>query len=110
MATIGDAYMVVGGLPSPLSSGNPTIYNYNERDKIPVQNGKTGILDKSVEKLNPELMLGVMARTMYNTVEDHAMEMCLMSVAILNTVEDFVIPHLKELQLQIRIGLHSGIH
>lgn len=59
METIGDAYMVVSGLP--------------ERNGI-----------------------------------DHAREIGLMSLAILDAVKSFSIKHKPEYQLKIRIGIHSG--
>ena len=57
--TIGDAYMVVSGLPS--------------------RNGTR-----------------------------HASEIATMSLALLETVRYFTIPHIPEEQLCLRIGLHSG--
>lgn len=59
--TIGDAYMVVSGLPE--------------------RNGN-----------------------------DHAREIGLMALAILDAVKCFTIKHKPELQLKIRIGIHSGKH
>jgi class 3 adenylate cyclase len=56
--TIGDAYMVVSGLPKP---------NKN-----------------------------------------HASDIARMSLALLDSVENFKIPHLPEKKLELRIGLHSG--
>lgn len=57
--TIGDAYMVVSGLPE--------------------RNG-----------------------------DDHAREIALMALAILDAVNSFTIRHKPEAQLKIRIGIHSG--
>lgn len=57
--TIGDAYMVVSGLPE--------------------RNGN-----------------------------DHAREIGLMALAILDAVKCFTIKHKPDLQLKIRIGIHSG--
>lgn len=59
METIGDAYMVVSGLPE--------------------RNG-----------------------------HDHAREIGLMALAILDAVKSFTIKHKPEYQLKIRIGIHSG--
>lgn len=59
--TIGDAYMVVSGLPEP---------NDN----------------------------------------DHAREIGLMALSILDAVKSFSIKHKPEYQLKIRIGIHSGKH
>ena len=57
--TIGDAYMVVSGLP--LRNGN-----------------------------------------------EHVVEIAKMSVAILDSVDNFFIRHLPDIKLQARIGIHSG--
>lgn len=57
--TIGDAYMVVSGLPK--------------------RNG-----------------------------DDHAKEIALMSLAILDAVKSFTIKHKPDTQLKVRIGIHSG--
>lgn len=57
--TIGDAYMVVSGLPE--------------------RNG-----------------------------DNHAREICLMALAILDAVKTFTVRHRPEYQLKIRIGIHSG--
>jgi len=57
--TIGDAYMVVSGLP--------TVY------------------------------------------ERHAQEMSLLALELLDSVKQHVIPHMSQEQLQLRIGLHSGL-
>lgn len=59
METIGDAYMVVSGLPE--------------------RNG-----------------------------DEHAKEVCLMALAILDAVKSFTITHRPESQLCVRIGVHSG--
>ncbi len=58
--TIGDAYMVVSGLP--------------------IRNG-----------------------------EKHASEICLMSLHLLSEMTNFTVPHLPDRQLQLRIGVHSGV-
>ena len=58
--TIGDAYMVVSGLPN--------------------RNGMR-----------------------------HASEIAIMSLALLDVVKVFTIPHIPEEQLCLRIGLHSGM-
>ena len=39
---------------------------------------------------------------------DHAREIGLMSLAILDAVKSFTIKHKPEYQLKIRIGIHSG--
>ena len=39
---------------------------------------------------------------------DHAREICLMALAILERVKSFNVPHRPEYQLKIRIGIHSG--
>lgn len=39
---------------------------------------------------------------------DHAREIGLMALAILDAVKSFTIKHRPELQLKIRIGVHSG--
>lgn len=59
METIGDAYMVVSGLPQ--------------------RNG-----------------------------DNHAREIALMALAILNKVKVFSCEHIPDFQLQVRIGIHSG--
>lgn len=59
METIGDAYMVVSGLPE--------------------RNGN-----------------------------DHAKEIALMSLAILDAISSFTIQHAPDYQLKVRIGIHSG--
>ena len=59
--TIGDAYMVVSGLPN--------------------RNGTR-----------------------------HASEIATMSLALLETVKFFTIPHIPEEELCLRIGLHSGVY
>ena len=57
--TIGDAYMVVSGLPE--------------------RNG-----------------------------DNHAREICLMALAILDALQAFTIKHMPQSQLKVRIGIHSG--
>jgi hypothetical protein len=57
--TIGDAYMVVSGLPE--------------------RNG-----------------------------DNHAREICLMALAILDALQSFTIKHMPQSQLKVRIGIHSG--
>jgi len=43
------------------------------------------------------------------TVYDrHAQEMSLLALELLDSVKEYVIPHLPEEQLRLRIGLHSG--
>ena len=59
METVGDAYMVVSGLP--LRNGN-----------------------------------------------EHVVEIAKMSVAILDSVDNFFIRHLPDIKLRARIGIHSG--
>jgi hypothetical protein len=38
----------------------------------------------------------------------HVTEIAKMAVAILDKVQDFIIEHLPDIQLQARIGIHSG--
>lgn len=40
--------------------------------------------------------------------DDHAREIGLMALAIVDAVKCFTIKHKPELQLKIRIGIHSG--
>jgi hypothetical protein len=39
---------------------------------------------------------------------DHARQIARMSLALLENVENFKIPHLPEKKLELRIGLHTG--
>ena len=41
--------------------------------------------------------------------ENHAREIARMSLALLDSVEHFKIPHLPEKKLELRIGLHTGV-
>ena len=40
--------------------------------------------------------------------ERHAQENALLALELLDSVKQHVIPHMPELKLQLRIGLHSG--
>lgn len=40
--------------------------------------------------------------------DDHAREICLMALAILDAVKSFTIHHKPDYQLKLRIGVHSG--
>ena len=40
--------------------------------------------------------------------QDHSREIARMSLALLENVEHFRIPHLPNVKLELRIGLHSG--
>ncbi len=40
--------------------------------------------------------------------DNHAREICLMALAILDAVQSFSIQHRPEAQLKVRIGIHSG--
>ena len=41
--------------------------------------------------------------------DNHAREICLMALAILDAVQSFSIQHRPDAQLKVRIGIHSGI-
>ena len=41
-------------------------------------------------------------------LDDHAREICLMALAILDAVKCYTIKHKPEYQLKIRIGIHTG--
>lgn len=51
-----------------------------------------------------------MEKRLFNLIlpDDHAREIGLMSIAILDAVQCFTIKHQPEYQLKIRIGIHSG--
>ena len=40
--------------------------------------------------------------------DNHAREICLMALAILDAVQSFSIQHRPDAQLKVRIGIHSG--
>lgn len=40
--------------------------------------------------------------------DNHAKEICLMALAILDAVQSFSIQHRPDAQLKVRIGIHSG--
>lgn len=40
--------------------------------------------------------------------DDHAREICLMALAIIDAVKSFTIQHKPDYQLKLRIGVHSG--
>ena len=40
--------------------------------------------------------------------DDHAREICLMSLAILDALQPFTVKHMPQSQLKVRIGIHSG--
>jgi atrial natriuretic peptide receptor A len=40
--------------------------------------------------------------------QNHAQEIARMSLALLENVKNFTIPHLPEKHLELRIGLHTG--
>ena len=41
-------------------------------------------------------------------IQNHACEIARMSLALLDSVENFKIPHLPEKTLKLRIGIHTG--
>ena len=40
--------------------------------------------------------------------DNHAREICLMALAILDALQSFTIKHMPQSQLKVRIGIHSG--
>lgn len=40
--------------------------------------------------------------------DNHAREICLMALAILDAIQSFSIQHRPDAQLKVRIGIHSG--
>lgn len=42
--------------------------------------------------------------------DQHAGEIASMSIHLLSAIGDFIIPHIQDKKIQLRIGLHSGIY
>jgi len=59
-----------------------------------------------VETIGDAYMVASGLPTVYDR---HAQEMSLLALELLDSVKHHTIPHLPELELQLRIGLHSGL-
>ena len=59
-----------------------------------------------VETIGDAYMVASGLPTVY---ERHAAEMSLLALELLDSVKQHVIPHMPDQQLQLRIGLHSGM-
>ena len=59
-----------------------------------------------VETIGDAYMVASGLPTVY---ERHAQEMSLLALELLDSVKNHVIPHLSQQNIQLRIGLHSGL-
>ncbi|KAG1661240.1 Atrial natriuretic peptide receptor 1 [Nymphon striatum] len=101
--TIGDAYMVAGGLGV---ASTPNTYSYPSNKELP--SAEQFIKDPSLDKYLFTSPIYKLMSCSSNGETSHAGEVAAMALDLLQATENFVIPHMPGERLQLRIGMHTG--
>ncbi|KAG1661238.1 Atrial natriuretic peptide receptor 1 [Nymphon striatum] len=97
--TIGDAYMVAGGL-GVANTQNTADHATNKELPSTKQFNKDPSLDKKI-------FTSPIHKLMSCEASHHAGEVSAMALDLLQATENFVIPHMPNERLQLRIGMHT---
>ncbi|KAG1650015.1 Atrial natriuretic peptide receptor 2 [Nymphon striatum] len=98
--TIGDAYMVAGDLGVPNTSDHPASKELPSVEQF--------IKDSSLDKKIFTSPIHKLMSCSSNGESSHAGEVAVMALDLLQATENFVIPHMPGVRLQLRIGMHTG--